>query len=101
MMNKLTHRLILVTSLLFLPIGFQPIFAADMPTSEIPAMGKVNVNSADLDLLSSIKGIGAKKAQAIIDYRTLNGNFTDLNDLVNVKGIGESTLTKIMPYLSL
>ena len=61
----------------------------------------MNINSADISQLSMIKGIGNKKAQAIIDYRTANGNFTALEDLTKVKGIGQSTLKKILPFLTL
>jgi len=48
----------------------------------------VNINQADSDSLSTLKGIGKQKAQAIISYRQENGAFTDVNDLLNVKGIG-------------
>ncbi|KAF3981571.1 MAG: helix-hairpin-helix domain-containing protein [Methylococcales symbiont of Hymedesmia sp. n. MRB-2018] len=52
----------------------------------------VNVNSADAKTLSeSLVGIGQKKAEAIVQYRTDNGAFESLNDLTNVKGIGEKT----------
>ena len=55
----------------------------------------VNVNTADATTISeSLKGIGQKKAEALVQYRTENGNFTTLNDLTNVKGIGEKTVEK-------
>lgn len=49
----------------------------------------VNINQADPKALLSLKGIGKKKAQAIINYRQKNGDFTDINDLLNVQGIGK------------
>ena len=57
--------------------------------------GKVNINQADLAQLETLPGIGAKKAQAIIDYRTANGSFHSLEDLGKVKGIGPKMLEKL------
>ena len=55
----------------------------------------VNVNTADAKTISeSLSGIGQKKAEALIQYRTENGDFAMLNDLTNVKGIGEKTIEK-------
>ncbi|MCO4799049.1 MAG: helix-hairpin-helix domain-containing protein [Colwelliaceae bacterium] len=48
----------------------------------------VDINQADPKALLSLKGIGKKKAQAIINYRQKNGDFTDINDLLKVQGIG-------------
>jgi competence protein ComEA len=55
----------------------------------------VNVNTADAKTLTeSLQGIGQKKAEAIIQYRTEKGDFSTLSDLTNVKGIGEKTVEK-------
>ena len=61
----------------------------------------VNVNTADIDELCRLKGIGKTKAQAIIDYRTENGPFTYAEELMNVSGIGESTFAQIAPQILL
>jgi competence protein ComEA len=56
----------------------------------------VNINSADAkSIADSIKGIGIKKAQAIVDYRTKNGDFKSIDDLSQVTGIGAKTIEKI------
>lgn len=55
----------------------------------------VNINTADLTELQKLSGIGASKAQAIIDYREENGNFKTTTELTNVSGIGEKTLEKL------
>lgn len=54
---------------------------------------QVNINQADVESLSSLKGIGEQKAQAIIEYRTANGHFKTIDDLLEVKGIGEKVLS--------
>ena len=55
----------------------------------------VNINTADAPTLSkNIKGVGMKKAQAIIDYREKNGKFNKVEDLMKVKGIGIKLLEK-------
>ncbi|MGX9418239.1 ComEA family DNA-binding protein [Vibrio sp. RC27] len=61
----------------------------------------VNVNTANAEEMATLlKGIGAKKAQAIIDYREANGPFTDVTQLTNVKGIGPSLINNNRDNLS-
>ncbi|NNJ92858.1 MAG: ComEA family DNA-binding protein [Gammaproteobacteria bacterium] len=56
----------------------------------------VNINEADASEISAaLKGIGLKKAQAIVDYREQNGSFATAQDLVFVKGIGKKTVSKL------
>ena len=53
----------------------------------------VNINQADADAISNaLNGIGPKKAEAIVQYRTKNGPFATLSDLEKVPGIGEKTI---------
>lgn len=52
----------------------------------------VDINQADVEKLALLKGVGVKRAQAIVDYRELNGSFTSIDELLNVKGIGEQML---------
>ena len=55
----------------------------------------VNVNTADAKTISdALTGIGLKKAEAIVKYRTEKGLFKTAEELTNVKGIGEKTLAK-------
>lgn len=55
----------------------------------------VDVNTADAKTLSTLKGLGMKKAQAIIKYREKNGNFKSVDELASVKGIGPKALARI------
>ena len=56
-----------------------------------PSQGVININSASLQLLDTLPGIGPSTAQSIIDYRTEVGFFESVEDIMNVTGIGEST----------
>ena len=49
----------------------------------------ININTADKDLLMSIKGIGEKRAEAIIAYRNKNGPFKTVDQLADIKGVGK------------
>lgn len=57
--------------------------------------GLININTADESELSSIDGIGAGKAAAIVKYRQENGNFQTIQDIMKVSGIKEGTYEKI------
>lgn len=57
--------------------------------------GKININTADLNRLKDIPGIGDVKANSIIMYREENGGFKTIDELKNVDGIGEKTFEKI------
>ncbi len=52
----------------------------------------VNINTADVQELTKLKGIGEKKAEAIVAWRKANGDFKTVEQLLEVKGIGEATL---------
>ena len=56
--------------------------------------GSVDINTADVDELQKLNGIGPALAQRIIDYREEHGPFQTVEDLLEVKGIGEATLAK-------
>ena len=51
--------------------------------------GKVNINTATVEELKTLKGVGEKKAEAIIEYRKKNGSFQTKEDLMKVRGIGK------------
>lgn len=63
--------------------------------------GQVHLNQANIDELQKLKGIGEKKAQAIVEYRQKNGGFKNIDEFKNVKGIGPSIFEKNKTRLSL
>ena len=69
--------------------------------SGVSTDGRVNINTADLEELKSLPGIGDVIAQNIIDYREENGSFTQLEDLKNVTRIGDKIFESISESITL
>ncbi|WP_347564398.1 helix-hairpin-helix domain-containing protein [Clostridium sp. SM-530-WT-3G] len=61
---------------------------------------KVNINSATIEELKTLKGIGESKANSIIEYREKSGAFKSIEDIKNVDGIGEKVFEKIKDSLT-
>ena len=59
-----------------------------------------DLNTANASELSSIKGIGFKKAQAIVTYRETYGEFTNVEQVTLVKGIGKKMLARIQSRIT-
>ena len=64
------------------------------------AAAAVNINTATKEELTSLKGIGDKRAQEIIDYRKKNGDFKSVDDLEKVPGIGPGIMKQIRSEVS-
>lgn len=79
----------------YTPLTVDPSDAADFQS------GMININTADVEKLTMLPGIGEVIAQRIVDYREQNGPFLSIDDLMNVEGIGESRLTSITKYITI
>lgn len=90
-----------LASIIILSFGSSLLaFAAEVPAAKAPStkveavatQEAININTADVQELIKLKGIGLKKAEAIVAWRNENGNFKTVDQLLDVKGIGEATL---------
>ena len=76
-----------------------PALPASSPGA--PEVGeKININTAQLEELTALPGIGEKRARDIIAYRTQNGPFRIPEDLTRVSGIGEGILEGLIDYIT-
>ena len=68
-----------------------------LPASkETASLQKVNTNTADAKQMATLKGIGPKKAEAIISYREKHGSFKSIDDLAMVPGFSRHSLTELL-----
>lgn len=85
---------------------FQPLFrgraggARPEGLQEVLVEKSVNINTATLEELDKLPGVGPVIAQRIIDYREQNNGFYDVQELMDVSGIGEKTFAKLEPYIT-
>lgn len=62
---------------------------------------KVNINTATVEELMSLKGIGEKKAESIVEYREEIGSYATIDELKGVKGIGDKIFSKIRDHITI
>ena len=67
---------------------------------EVLVEKSVNLNTATLEELDLLPGVGPAIAQRIIDYREQNSGFYDIEEIMEVSGIGEKTFAKLEPYIT-
>ena len=87
-------------------VGLDPVEVAGAPAAPgspasstaggaAPTGAKVDLNTATLEQLDTLPGVGPVTAQAILGWRETNGRFGSVDDLLDVKGIGEATLAEL------
>jgi competence protein ComEA len=69
--------------------------SASSPPSSPTATTLVNLNTATLEQLDTLPGVGPVTGQAILDWRAANGAFTSVDELLEVDGIGDATLSDL------
>ena len=81
----------------FVIVSVLSLFALNMEAAErkvVKKRGQININTAGVDQLTKLPGIGKKKAERIIVYRKKHGRFRRIQEIMKVKGIGEKTFKK-------
>lgn len=68
--------------------------------AKAPPADKVNINTATIEQLVTLPGVGATLAGRIVEYREKAGRFASVEELLNVKGIGEKNFEKIADWLT-
>jgi competence protein ComEA len=69
-------------------------------SGEVPNPDLININTASLEELDTLPGIGLATAQKIIDYRDQNGPFQQIEDIMNVSGVGPATFDQIKDLIT-
>ena len=69
------------------------------PAAAAAQKATINLNTATLDQLETLPGIGRKTAERILEQRQKSGGFKKIEELMNVKGIGEKSFLKIKPMV--
>ena len=68
---------------------------------ETETTSKININTASINELIKLTGIGESKAKLIKEYRTKNGKFKDIKEIMNIKGISETLFSKIKENITI
>ena len=84
--------LLVLSPVVFAVESVPPVKAVVASAKTIAPQEAININTADAQALTKLKGIGAKKADAIIAWRKANGGFKTIEQFTDVKGIGAATL---------
>jgi competence protein ComEA len=79
---------------------FANAFQQAAPAAAAPSKPALNLNTATIEQLETLPGIGRKTAERIIEQRTKSGGFKRIEDLMNVKGIGEKSFLKLKPLVA-
>lgn len=87
---------------LYIPTKEEVLSASAVPGAETPVSAgesteddRININTADVDTLTGLNGIGKAKAEAIIAWREENGGFSSVEEIKNIDGIADKTYEKL------
>ena len=90
---------VVVFSALLLMASSVAAQAPPAPPAAVAQKASINLNTATIDQLETLPGIGRKTAERILEQRQKSGGFKKIEELMNVKGIGEKSFLKIKPMV--
>ncbi len=99
---KLRHLSFALALMLCLSLAMAPVGALaqqSKASSKAAATEKVNLNTATLEQLQTLPGVGPAVAKRILDHRTKVGKFSKIEEILNVKGIGEKRFQRMKDRL--
>jgi len=101
-MKRITKFGLLAVALVVITLLPRPAAAAAAggPDAKQEAVATVDINTASVEELMSVPGIGQSIAQRIAEFREKNGPYKSVDDLLKVQGIGEKSLAKIRDRLT-
>ncbi|MCX6544300.1 MAG: helix-hairpin-helix domain-containing protein [Acidobacteria bacterium] len=101
-MRNSFNRLCVLVLTLFVLVPAWTAVADPRPAQDTKSSGVVlvNLNTATLEQLDRLPGVGPKTAGLIIEYRQKNGGFKKIEDLMNVRGIGEKGFLKLRTLIT-
>ncbi len=99
------YRLSLALGLFVMLLGLAAPFSAQEKagSKSKPAAAPatpINLNTATVQQLQALPGVGTRTAQLIVEHRQKNGGFKKVEELMNIKGIGEKSFLKLKPMVT-
>jgi len=92
------HVMLVLFGVVLLGVASMPAFSQS-GSSDASEQARVNLNTATVEQLVELPGIGEAVAARIVAYREANGSFGTIEEVMNVRGIGEKTFLRLQPLI--
>ena len=90
--------MLVLIGVVLLGVGTAPAFSQGSSINESEE-ALVNLNTASVEQLVELPGVGEAVAARIVSYREANGSFGKIEEVMNVRGIGEKTFLRLQPLI--
>jgi competence protein ComEA len=95
----MTHRRF-VAAVLAVALAVLAVPGITAAASKPQPTGRINLNTASVEQLTTLPGVGPALAARIVEYRQKSGAFRSTQELMNVRGIGEKNFAKLEAWLT-